>query len=800
MPKKGTTTKYKRRAGVNIGDLKKEGYAFDPPIPEDQFGGDIYTLRQFKLEHKPDGTGRKKQMKGVLKNLETGRLYLADGDRYREFTDDEYSYIVKEVGERVPEPANADEGKRVGRDYKQRTKDAGEIVEVDESLKIEDDFEESEDITDDDDEPTITVQKLYGYPVPIYRSQTLEKFLLPAFSDPKGQYEGAKQQELYDPNDEERGRVIGYYTSIREGSDPSDVMIPFPTTLENSTGVDFFDPEFEKYNKKTYEVRDVDGFGQAYVALTDDDGEIGSVWKKSKIEKKWDGGDRYPFIDPDGRIGADGKYVSRDDDYFSDGLYFSQLTHYILNETYRNQNREDGSYWQLQMKQTQGADLEDIWVYVDANQKDVSKGYLMFAGNGGVIEKDHPTLEEGTIVGNADTKAEKKEIMDFPESIRYIPLNYPNPPSSQGGSVGLTAFSDFYWTKESELIGVEYNAEITIKQYDEQKRGEVGGEGRKDEFPDDYIIDAEFYHQFYPALDLAGINKLYFENFERRVEDIMWCLTQPTIRAPPDDPETNLPDVDGEQDYDGVFISEEDRFYLEEPDGTEYSTTGLRAMIGHRRVHIVSHGAMGSDEVRVYSFPDKDDLGDLDDYVITERDIGGGDGQKEWADERAEWLGYEYDSGLVNAEGKVGIFTVPFRSERVARKIAKALLEDDPPRGEFVPNKPGEATADEESKVAYIESLLDLDESAKETLDLLLDEILKEDVSENLLEEKARIESKKEKPKPKMGKVKASTVVYGEKSTIKKKKKAKPRTPAQLAALAKMREGKKKKKEEEGKE
>ncbi len=125
MPKKGTTTKYKRRAGVNIGTLKKEGFAFDPPIPADQFGGDVKALRQFKIEYKPDGTGRAKQWKGIHKNLETGKLYLADGERYRELTDTEYEYITKEIGE---SKQLGDVEKRIGKPFRERAKEE-EVIE-----------------------------------------------------------------------------------------------------------------------------------------------------------------------------------------------------------------------------------------------------------------------------------------------------------------------------------------------------------------------------------------------------------------------------------------------------------------------------------------------------------------------------------------------------------------------------------------------------------------------------------------------------------------------------------------------
>ncbi len=126
MPKKGTTTKYKRRAGVNIGTLKKEGFAYDPPIPADQFGGDVKALRQFKVNYKPDGTGREKQWKGIHKNLETGNLYLADGERYRELTDTEYEYITKEIGE---SKQLGTVEKRIGKPFRERVKEKEEVIE-----------------------------------------------------------------------------------------------------------------------------------------------------------------------------------------------------------------------------------------------------------------------------------------------------------------------------------------------------------------------------------------------------------------------------------------------------------------------------------------------------------------------------------------------------------------------------------------------------------------------------------------------------------------------------------------------
>ena len=82
MPAKGSTLKTTRVKGVNKTKLKKEGFAFEPPIPEDQFGGNKQALRQFKALYQKDGKGRKdKQLKGLLKDMESGRLYLANEDK-----------------------------------------------------------------------------------------------------------------------------------------------------------------------------------------------------------------------------------------------------------------------------------------------------------------------------------------------------------------------------------------------------------------------------------------------------------------------------------------------------------------------------------------------------------------------------------------------------------------------------------------------------------------------------------------------------------------------------------------------
>ena len=131
MPAKGSTLKTTRVKGVNKTKLKKEGFAFEPPIPEDQFGGNKQALRQFKALYQKDGKGRKdKQLKGLLKDLETGRLYLANEDktRYVELSEEEYDNIVKEIGERV----GIDGGEpRVGIPYQGRTKDQ-EVIEEEE--------------------------------------------------------------------------------------------------------------------------------------------------------------------------------------------------------------------------------------------------------------------------------------------------------------------------------------------------------------------------------------------------------------------------------------------------------------------------------------------------------------------------------------------------------------------------------------------------------------------------------------------------------------------------------------------
>ena len=128
MPTKGTKLKGIRQKGVNKTQLKKDGFAHDPPIPDDQFGGNKQALRQFKAFYQKDGKGRKdKQLKGLMKDMDTGRLYLPNEDktRYVELTETQYDNIVKEVGERV----GLDGGEpRVGKPFQGRTKDQ-EVIE-----------------------------------------------------------------------------------------------------------------------------------------------------------------------------------------------------------------------------------------------------------------------------------------------------------------------------------------------------------------------------------------------------------------------------------------------------------------------------------------------------------------------------------------------------------------------------------------------------------------------------------------------------------------------------------------------
>ena len=128
MPTKGTKIKAPRRVGVDKAKLKKSGFAHDPPIPIDQFNGDTKKLRQFKAYYQVDGKGRKdKLLKGLLKDLKTGRLYLANEDksRYVELTEEQYDNIVKEIGERV----GIDGGEpRIGKPFQGRTKEQ-EVIE-----------------------------------------------------------------------------------------------------------------------------------------------------------------------------------------------------------------------------------------------------------------------------------------------------------------------------------------------------------------------------------------------------------------------------------------------------------------------------------------------------------------------------------------------------------------------------------------------------------------------------------------------------------------------------------------------
>ena len=558
MPKKGTTTKYKRRVGVNLGKLKKEGFAYDPPIPEDQFEGNVEALRQFKLEYKPDGTGRKKQMKGVLKDLKTGRLYLADGERYREFTDDEYSYIVKEIGE---SKQLGDEEKRIGRDYKQRTKDVEEVIESEEE-------EEEEEESDDD-----------------VRSIDADELQLFQFED------------------------------------------------------------------------------NAYFF----------------IEGEW--------IDING-------YPLDDDDVDEER---------ILNE------------------------LKKMF-------KPTEAGQTLFA----------------------------KDLFKFTK-----------------------------WDSENP---------ITLKTYDDLFRMEDDGELSIAE--ESVKISNRNIFQFYPNLNDDGTSG--FPDFRRRLEDIAWVLLQPTTFNPANNPETGLPDIGSsaageDTDKFGTIIAEEDKFFMEvdsddpaaegKNDGEEYMAVGLRAMIGHQRVHIVelndgnnNQGQATGDMLRIYHFPDKYELfnpTDDENFFITTEMMGGEDGSVKF-DEDAREVYIDYGVGT-SGDLLPLPFKVPERNKNLANEIGKILFEEYY-KDFFVTNLIGEDDDDEEARFAYGLSLVDLDEESQTVLDILVDEILNEDISQNLLEEKASIADKKEKPK-----MTGKAVLTGKKVTVKKKK-GKPRTEKQLAALAAMRE------------
>ena len=564
MPKKGTTIKYKRRVGVNLGKLKKEGFAYDPPIPEDQFEGNVEALRQFKLEYKPDGTGRKKQMKGVLKDLKTGRLYLADDERYREFTDDEYSYIVKEIGE---SKQLGDEEKRIGRDYKQRTKEVEEVIESEEE-------EEEEEESDDD-----------------VRSIDADDLQLFSFED------------------------------------------------------------------------------NAYFF----------------IEGEW--------IDING-------YPLDDDDVDEER---------ILNE------------------------LKKMWPSTEAGQ-------TLFA----------------------------KDLIKITK-----------------------------WDSENP---------ITLNTYDKLFRRE-----------DEYVVDDDALSlaeesvkisgvntfQFYPNLEGDGTSG--FPDFRRRLEDIAWVLLQPTTFNPANNPETGLPDIGSsaageDTDKFGTIIAEEDKFFMEvdsdyigaaegKNDGEEYMAVGLRAMIGHQRVHIVelndgnnNQGQGTGDMLRIFHFPDKYELFNPTDdeaFFITTEMMGGEDGSVKF-DEDAREVYIDYGVGT-SGDLLPLPFKVPERNKNLANEIGKILFEEYF-SSFFVTNLIGDDDDNEEARFLYGLSLVDLDEESQTVLDILVDEILNEDISQNLLEEKASIADKKEKPK-----MTGKAVLTGKKVTVKKKK-GKPRTEKQLAALAAMRE------------
>tara|TARA_R110001599_G_scaffold114547_3_gene280534 strand:+ start:1059 stop:3698 length:2640 start_codon:yes stop_codon:yes gene_type:complete len=127
MPKKGTTVKGTRVKGTRVEDLKKEGFAHAPPIViTGQFGNNPKALRQFKANYKNEKK-RKVLFKGLLKDMDSGRLYLANEDKtkYVEFTEEQYDSIVEELGERVglegQEP-------RIGKPFQGRTKDQ-EVIE-----------------------------------------------------------------------------------------------------------------------------------------------------------------------------------------------------------------------------------------------------------------------------------------------------------------------------------------------------------------------------------------------------------------------------------------------------------------------------------------------------------------------------------------------------------------------------------------------------------------------------------------------------------------------------------------------
>ena len=140
----------------------------------------------------------------------------------------------------------------------------------------------------------------------------------------------------------------------------------------------------------------------------------------------------------------------------------------------------------------------------------------------------------------------------------------------------------------------------------------------------------------------------------------------------------------------------------------------------------------------------------------------------------------DYGVPYENSDNENPFMPLPFKvsepNKDIANKIGLDIFGVGVP---FLGNLIGEDTEDKEAKIAYGQSLIDLDEETETALDILMEEILKEDLSENLLEEKARSKSKK----PKM-----ATFGADPSKVIKKKKSKKPLTEKQIAALARMRE------------
>ena len=758
MPKKGTTTKYKRRVGVNLGQLKKDGFAFDPPIPEDQFDGNVEALRQFKLEYKPDGTGRKKQMKGVLKNLETGRLYLADGERYREFTDDEYSYIVKEIGEAKQ---LGDVEKRIGKPYKERTSD--------------DDDEEGFFLSDEPSDKYTLDGKEY-----IYESDGDE------FYD-------VEEEEFVEPDSATNEDIIEELKDLRNERHGQSKF--------GKETFDYFSPS-GKMRKFMWAGHDLDsGFNGVGTDMTLYIDELGEVYADEQIDSKT----RLPYLGDDavpiGEIVPSGSGKLIPDNVSDWTLRFTQHTRY----SNLGNREQDKKYKNPYPQFDDDDDDEEPEISVEPIQLDDTEFYY---------DKENRFLFEADEYGETVPVGEMFYLSNYGSNhIFYATTKYNKLNPAAGNPIDGEEKTE-PWSPQNPISLADYD-KLRIKLGAGKTRLPDGTEREDEELDKPTRMDDVDVYRFYPSLDYAGTSD--FIDFQYRLEDICWVLLQPTTFNPRHNPETGFPHIGNTTDDDidkfGTIIAEEDKFFLEsEETMDEYLAVGLRGMIGHRRVHFVN--AIGDEEtsighkIRIYSFPEKvllnreydeetdemnqvvwdllaisnEDMGFFDEINILtgeEADLDEFEGSTFFDEElRAEYM--DYGVPYENSESENPFMPLPFKvsepNKDIANKIGLDIFGVGVP---FLGNLIGEDTEDKEAKIAYGQSLIDLDEETETALDILMEEILKEDLSENLLEEKARSKSKK----PKM-----ATFGADPSKVIKKKKSKKPLTEKQIAALARMRE------------